>query len=269
MIGINSEQIAMNRSAIGTSKKNLLKNTAVSCNLSGIELTVNEDGTVLVDGSNNKNTLSALMIGTVTLKAGQKYTLTGCPADLNPGFRLSFLLGTTETSPELSISSDNGNGATFSVATDTVATCRLRIPANGQITNALFKPMLRYAEISDDTYEPYRQSIQNQVESLEANKLSIHNGTPISDNDNLDDYTKPGFYMCPSNVTAKTLSNTPYTKSGFGLYVYCTATDKWIRQRLIPNQLGECSDIFERTSASNNEWSPWFKYTGVQVDNSQ
>ena len=37
-----------------------------------------------------------------------------------------------------------------------------------QVENLTFYPMLRYAEITDDTYEPYKPSVEERLAALEA-----------------------------------------------------------------------------------------------------
>jgi len=44
----------------------------------------------------------------------------------------------------------------------------LSIHAEVTLENLTFKPILRYAEITDDTYEPYKPSVEERLAALEA-----------------------------------------------------------------------------------------------------
>ena len=131
--------------------KNLLNNTATSQTINGITFTINEDNSVLANGTSTALiTFNLIGSNTFTLPAGT-YVLSGCPTggsdnsyriDINNGAEFS--------------QRDYGSGNTFTLSSDlTVNNVRIRIASGTTINNLVFKPMIRLSSITNDTYEPY------------------------------------------------------------------------------------------------------------------
>ena len=157
------------------SGKNLLKNTATTKTNNGINFTVNDDKTILVDGTNDGTANSSFIINIYSLEAGT-YILNGCPSG---GARNTYRLAIQETGSYSILGSiDIGNGSgEFTIDTTTNVQIAIFIQKGLTINNLLFKPMLRKATIADDTYEQYGASpspdYPSEIENLEGkNKFS-------------------------------------------------------------------------------------------------
>ncbi len=128
--------------------KNLFKVTATTTELNGGKFTVYEDGTVGVSGTFTATT--QFILGSFNYLANTKYICTGCPSggSATSGYKIKFNYGNTWI--------DTGSGFTVNTTKDTVETPTIVI-YSGQTVNLLFKPMIRLAEITDDTYVPHEE----------------------------------------------------------------------------------------------------------------
>lgn len=149
--------IAINRTTLGVQCKNLLKNTAVTTTINGVTFTVNSDGSITATQTTTSTGNATIKVATMTLKPGT-YILTGDDEIKKSGFgEIRFYVGST-------IYSSN-KPHTF----DTEVTINVRlfvwrgVNINGSKT---IYPMLRYADITDDTYEPYQPSVQEQINNF-------------------------------------------------------------------------------------------------------
>ncbi|MDE6833921.1 MAG: hypothetical protein K2J39_06740, partial [Ruminococcus sp.] len=160
-----TEQTALNCSTLGYQKKNLLKNTAISRTQSGVTFTVNEDGSVNVNGTATGNTF--FYINSNFAIGNKPAILSGCPAGGGVSRYQIDMLDNDNISGI--IAADTGSGKTIdkSMFETGTATVRIRINNGTVVNNLVFKPMIRYAEIADDTYEPYKPSIEERLEALE------------------------------------------------------------------------------------------------------
>lgn len=55
-------------------------------------------------------------------------------------------------------------------------TVAIRLPKDYTVDNLVFYPMLRYAEITDDTYEPYQPSVEEYISTLEERIAALEEG---------------------------------------------------------------------------------------------
>ena len=158
----NKSDIALNKSTLGYQCKNLLKNTASTKIVSGITFTVNNDKSVTANGTNSTSNYANIIVFKGKLEAGT-YTLTGAVSD---AFRIRLGVGTTEDGYGSYVGVDKGNGYTFTVAEKALYTVTCQVESGKTASNVIFKPMLRYADIMDDTYEEYQPSLQEQISAL-------------------------------------------------------------------------------------------------------
>lgn len=166
---INASSSAVNASAIGMSRRNLLPNIASSITKGGITFTVNEDGGVTASGTASANT--QLDIGKFSLTAGTEYILSGCP---DGGSESSYYLYGLYTSNWAGLGGkDTGSGYKFTAQWSGEVVFRVYITSGTTIDNLTFYPMLRYAAIEDGTYETYTPSLLERIEALEAKILSL------------------------------------------------------------------------------------------------
>lgn len=180
------------------SGKNLLDNTATTKISNGITFTVNSDGTVLADGTNDTTANSSLIINRYDLSPGT-YVLNGCPSG---GAINTYRLAIQETGSYSVLGSiDIGNGSgEFTIDTTTTVQIAIFIQKGLTINKLLFKPMLRKATIADDTYEQYGASPSPDYPSPIKNI-----GEKNKFNNNFSDYTKPtDYYICPIHVKSET-----------------------------------------------------------------
>lgn len=123
-----------------TTGKNLLHTTLTSQTKNNVNVVVNDDGTIILNGTSNAVTW--LTLGSVTLQAGT-YIMSQGNTD-----------GTTRMYSDMSSYTSNGT-KTFTIEETTTQNVYINIPANTTLNNLVFNPMIRLASITDATYEPY------------------------------------------------------------------------------------------------------------------
>ncbi|MBQ1297162.1 MAG: hypothetical protein IIY21_24165 [Clostridiales bacterium] len=137
---------------------NLLKNEATTQTVSGVTFTVNSDGTITANGTATSDIIEAIGIFNYV---PESLTLTGCPS--NGAWNTYRLDIRNENNIQYGNYLDTGNGVTFTPSENYTYVC-LRIGNGTTVSNIVFKPMLRKADIDDPTYRPYNyQAIQNQL----------------------------------------------------------------------------------------------------------
>ena len=165
------------------SGKNLLDNTATTKISNGITFTVNSDGTVLADGTNDATANSSLVINRYDLSPGT-YILNGCPSG---GSSTTYRLVIQKTSGWSILGLDTGSGSEqFTIDEATKIQVAIFIQKGQTISNLLFKPMIRLSSIIDDTYEPYgvmpSPDYLSEIENIERNiELKATNGLEETD----------------------------------------------------------------------------------------
>lgn len=151
---------------------NLLPNNATSQTINGITFTVNDDGTILANGESTDQVTLRFDIEPFTLKAGSYILSNGLPkaeeytkANLSIEVR-GVIAGTISYNAgyyDKNITFDNDV---------TVVTASIWIPQTGlQVSNFLFKPMLRLASVTDSTYEQYGKKYPVTEEITNSDKL--------------------------------------------------------------------------------------------------
>ena len=157
----NISDISINRTTLGVQCKNLLKNETGNTTMGGVTFTHNSDGSVTLNGTSDGQHFYTLMSKDFENILGKKCILTGCPANgSNNTFGIYIRVGTND------YIYDSGAGVTFT--TDSIFWINIVIRGGVTFNNVTFYPMLRYADITDDTYEPYQPSVQEQIAALEA-----------------------------------------------------------------------------------------------------
>lgn len=255
--------------------KNLLKITASSQTIRGVTFTVNDDQTVTVNGTNDGTGASTFVIvpnaQAITIPDGN-YILSGCPAD-GGGSAASapFDLRWYMYSPGKS-AYDSGNGASIEKSGNGTDSNIAIVVKTGQTAdNITFRPMLRRAEITDDTYVPYAPT-NRELYELCGTKASLNdiyglknqlpNGTDLNN-------LSAGIMMCPGATVAATLINCPTTTDAFIIYTDYLATTSRAIQRIysfstttgIPAQ-------YMRVRWSQG-WTPWYQVMMQSVASAQ
>ena len=118
--------------------------------------------------------------------------------------------------------------------------------------------------IKTDGYSCYATSVNGEVNTvINTNEISLglnatDVGTSINNNDDLNNYNKDGLYRSGSSATTGSLTNCPFTGSGFKLVVEHTSNENFIRQTLIPNNAyNTYVRYYYQINASTWGWSDW------------
>lgn len=136
-------------------RRNLLKNTAKSKTEYGVTFTVNSDGSVTVNGAVNDDTRSNVRLEmTMTLPSG-KYIFSGTPKGNSGSTTYASAIFKADGSGTLGFDW-YGNGVEFEITEETKVGIYLATVYRGYTANNLtFYPMIRYADNTDDTWQPY------------------------------------------------------------------------------------------------------------------
>ena len=154
--------IAINRTTLGTQSKNLLKIVPRTITSGGVTCVIDDDGIVTVNGTASE-TVFINIRSNISLDETLEYTLTGTYDNSSYGYIYYQLAETTGGDNRYN---DFGNGVTFK---GTCGSVSLRIPAGAVLNNVKYYPMLRYADITDDTYEPYKESVDERLIENKSN----------------------------------------------------------------------------------------------------
>lgn len=156
---------------------NLLQNTATTRTVNGVTFTVNADGTVTANGTATNyvwitvHEYNGLPVG--------KYIMSGCPSG---GGVTTYRMKFRTPYPDASINvDDEGNGRIIDITqelSEKTLQAMVGVESGVTVSNLVFKPMLRKADIEDSTYRPYNpQSIQHQLDAqgvLGAKNLNVY-----------------------------------------------------------------------------------------------
>jgi len=136
-------------------RKNLFQNTVTSRTANGVEGTLHEDGTFTLNGDCTYQTNFTL--GEFTFKANHKYIMNGSPVGGSTSTFLFYAYGRPNN--VYTQKTDYGQGVEIKFTEDTTLTILLSAYAGASLDNVVFKPMIRRAEVIDDTYEPYKENV--------------------------------------------------------------------------------------------------------------
>ena len=242
--------------------KNLFPNIATSQTVGGITFTVNDDGTVTANGTKTNSDWFVLSennildAGTYTLSDGLPDDMTDCRLLIASERSLSAAIMSTATGVRTQTK-------TFTTA-QTGLYYAIRIASGKTVNNLTFKPMIRRAEITDGTFQPYAPTNRELYETTVTMPQVYGDGTLVKSNSDLDSYTAPGRFYATVAV-AQTLAHTPYTSTGFKLVIEKnTLSGTAVFQTLTPTSKTCVSSEYKRVY-ENGSWSPWYQFTGTQV----
>ena len=204
--------------------KNLLKIYYGGMTENGITFTKNSDGTVTVNGTATANTAYIMSTKGNTLAnlPNGKYTLTGCPKGGGIStYRLQFYNydGTGATK------FDDGEGITFDFTKGGTSSYNIAISvkAGTTVNNLVFKPMLRLADNTDDTYVPYGNlSVKTVGKNLLKHRYNGETKNGITFTKNADNSVtvngtataKTDYILGSKGTTLANLPNGKYTLTG-------------------------------------------------------
>lgn len=151
----------------------------------GIAWTDNGDGTVVANNTATGN--SGFVCHSRVLSSVNKlivpngtYILSGCPSG---GSSTTFNIGATITKngSAMALGTDNGSGATITINGDDNYTDKAivqiicNIKSGVAASNLTFKPMLRLASDTDDTYQPYAKTNKQLTDELDTAREQLTN----------------------------------------------------------------------------------------------
>ena len=189
-INAHANDIAINRTTLGAQCKNLLKINAVTQTINGVTFTINDDKSITVNGTATAQ-ISFAVNNKVGLDIGN-YILTGCPSG---GSKNTFYLTAYASLAWLS-APDFGSGC--KIENKTITHIVISIASGYTANNLTFSPMLRDADITDDTYEPYKENVD---ERLIENKSDIAvNKSAIAVNKSALGYQRKNLLPYPKSI---------------------------------------------------------------------
>lgn len=163
-------QIVLNRSTLGYQSKNLLKNTATSATQNGVTFTVNADKSVTVNGTATGSTW--FQLSTNNKISTGRYIVTSGVDGYDATLRV--VVSPRVSIPDIIMSSIDSSAAELSERDGLIYA--IRVQSGVTYNNVVVYPMIRYAEITDATYEPYKPSVEERLATLEAKIAAMEGG---------------------------------------------------------------------------------------------
>lgn len=162
--------IAINKTTLGTQCKNLLK-TSLKANITknGLTFKAQADGSVKVTGTATSNTTIDVYLAGDWKSENVLYPLDSyrihLQHDTNTTMTITVLTYDGKTQSSIWVNNPVNGKAFTNFVTGIYITFR---PITGATYDNYIYPMLTYADITDDTYEPYVPSLQEQIAELTA-----------------------------------------------------------------------------------------------------
>ena len=167
---------------LGYTRKNFLQTKPLTFSKHGITATVNADGTITLDGT---NTNSGAFILLTNLRAGGietaqefdnyrllpagEYILSGGASDGGAKIQLRLAEEPNSIGDVYYSTPADGGEVRFTVTeAQKYSYTKLYTAKEATFDHVTIYPMIRDARISDDSYEPYRQSVEERLAALEA-----------------------------------------------------------------------------------------------------
>lgn len=265
--------------AINTGVKNILTPTLTSeSTKEGITCTPNPDGTFTLNGtfpttSSETNVYFVVVNNAKMKELSNKYGAInvicsgGSDIERSQG-RLRFYKIDTNKGTYDSSATDKEISLTLSDnIMDSSANISIVVYRGQTLNNVVIRPMIRPAEITNNTFEPYAPTNRDLYELCETKaslndiygiKNQLPNGTDLNN-------LSAGIMMCPGATVAASLLNCPTTTDAFIIYTDYLAASSRVIQRIysfstttgIPAQ-------YMRVRWSQG-WSPWYQVTMQQV----
>ena len=233
--------------------KNFLPVTAQTQTKNGLTFTVNNDGSVTVTGTASAQTDFA--IGSVTLKDGQGYVLSGCPS------------GGSTTTYRLNLrdyGSDIGSGYEVTAVSTTLSTdVYIRFNSGFAISGSLvFKPMITDANIPDSDYAHYQPYAKTNVELTQ----DVSDVLPIV-GDAIEITTTESFANLKNGITYKfSTSDTGNPFSGYNVAVkvakVASTSGVQIAYKVVSSANTEL-DLLAIRPCLGGTYGAWRKFSGV------
>lgn len=156
---------------IDAGAKNLLKITGTSQTIRNVTFTVNDDGTVTVNGTNNTTSTAVFYLNILPADTAPNYNgcrLTGCPQGGSTStYRLAVQLNSGSYT---TYASDTGDGGTIRNVPSSDCRVGIFIYAGATVDNLTFKPMICTAEdwAASKEYVPYTPTLAELYQMVKA-----------------------------------------------------------------------------------------------------
>lgn len=167
---------AINRASLGTQTVNVLENNCASVEVQGVTLTVNNDGSITLNGTNSGSSVLAYPnMQTGATSAPQQYANN---KKWIPTGKYTMSISESAVGATLQMrcaTNPNDAGTGYTTTTETTVEVseehnyvwtRLLISGGASFDNVTIYPMIRPIEVADGTYEPYKPSVQTQIDKL-------------------------------------------------------------------------------------------------------
>ncbi len=157
--------VSTNTETLGYRRKNLFQNRVGSKSINGVTFTTNEDGTITLNGTATANAFYTMNSDFIV--GDKPMILSGCPAGGSSNTYWLYILDGAASGAIAA--TDTGDGAVFSKSevTTGIGVVRIRVAKGTVLDNLVFRPMIRYAAITDDAYEPYKPSVEERLTAIE------------------------------------------------------------------------------------------------------
>ena len=194
--------------------KNLLPKPTTSRTVNGVTYTVNSDGSVTCNGQ--ASSLSVYKTP-IYLYASTLYILNGCPIG---GSDVSYRADLRYSDVTVS-GNDRGAGVNYNCTQTGRYDYAIRIASGYTCNNLTFHPMIRKADIEDDTYEPYHAPVTTSIYLPEPIKM-------VGDEAEYIDYAEQKMHrvrknLLPNTATSQTINGVTFTVNSDGS-VTCNGT---------------------------------------------
>lgn len=180
-----AEQAALNRSTLGYQRKNLLMNNCKTTTKNGVTATINEDGSITFNGTSTNSSMWTLFFNMETGSTSSTYAnnkkwvsngkyILSIGINTDVGIFLHVAFSTDNVSESRFVSCGSNGKVEFEVTdADKYVWARIRIGANASFDNVTIYPTIRSADITDDTYEPYKPSVEERLAALEEKLTAL------------------------------------------------------------------------------------------------
>ena len=165
------QQAGRTASLIDAGAKNLLKITGTSQTIRNVTFTVNDDGTVSVDGTNNTTSTAVFYLNILPADTAPNYNgckLTGCPQGGSTStYRLAVQLNSGSFT---NYASDTGGGTTIHDVPSSDCRVVIAVYPGATVDDLIFKPMICTAEdhAASDAFVPYTPTLRELYEMIQA-----------------------------------------------------------------------------------------------------
>lgn len=236
--------------------KNLLEVTSATRTVNGVTFTVNNDQTITVNGTNTGTSTALFAINNIPLQSGIAYTLSGCPSG---GSSATYYLGSLDTTNWQTFATDTGNGGTATLSEPKAIQFRIGVRTGVTVNNLVFKPMLRRAEITDNTFVPYAPTNRELYETRFASKTILPNNVDLNN-------IKTGGIYNGVNSTGNSAVHMPVATGSFNFVLTVIEANEFIIQIFKQlNSAGDPNFYIRRFYIYNSDWDSWYQFTGTQV----